>query len=759
MRVLVNYDPKEKPYLSLLAYALKGAGLQAFSTVATMTMSELMNKADVVAADAVLVCNPSTLQNLTQDPTASLDAYRGSRLNYRKPTIILNSLSHLVSKPDGEWLLHLDLKKLKTIHVPAAPFTFFVLDSKERMQAARQVINSSFMIATDIETDYFNGPDPKNPDDVQGGDTIITCCSWSCLQRNGSIVTFVLPLVTFGEDFWRTNDEYAEAIRFMQEANASPAVKVMQNGMYDSLHYLRYHAPPNNFQIDTLGIQHATYSELPKDLSYLSSIHLYDHVHWKEELATAKKNRDLHLYWTYNAKDSWRTLRIAIEQLRTMPAYAKKNYAETFKLIYPALYCGFEGLKMDNTVRLQVKAEAEAKLLAAKQRLCIMFADPNFNPGSWQQVETYIYKVFGAKKPNIGKSKSCTDEKNLTAVGSQHPLLAKLTTEILTYRENQKAIGTYFTFPQLNGRLLYSLDPFGTESGRMACRASSMWVGTQVQNIPNYAKSMLVADPGYVLCEIDNKQSEARCTAYLAKEYNLSDALEDAEFDFYKRLGTLFFDIPYAEVSDFFRNKVLKKIVHGTNYMMGADTFIENVGNEVLFEAASKLGITLVEIPVKNNPTHKTLKQFAKDLLEVYHKPFPRIRAWYKEVYAEILSTGMLISPSGITRKFFGNIAKDHKMLRSGVAHLPQNLSVVVLNKGFWKIYKHLVLPSQGKFRLKAQVHDSVLSQFPEAEKEYWVKRKQELMDNPIDVYGRTLRIPTDAAVGPNWSKKFLTHL
>ena len=759
MRVLVNYDPLEKNYLSLLAYALKGHGITALSTAATHTYEELMLKASTVSADAILICKRSTLANLVQDQSATLDAYRGSRFNYKHPTYILNSLSHIVSKPEGEWLLHNDLNKLKTLHLPAVPFQFHVLDSASKMEAALAVIQSALLVSIDIETDYFNGPDPKNPDDVAGGDTVITCCGWSCLRHDGSIATFVLPLITFGEDFWRTDKEYETALRFLQAANKSPSIKVMQNGMYDSLHLLRYHAEPYNWQLDTLGLQHATYSELPKDLSFLSSIHLHDHIHWKEDLTSSKKNRDLHAYWSYNAQDCFRTLRIAIQQLRTMPAYAKTNYAQTFKLVYPCLYCGFEGILMDNTVRLEIKASAEAKLEEAKRKLQIMFADPNFNPGSWQQVEKYIYHVFGAKKPNIGKSKSCTDEKNLIAVGAQHPLLAKLTSEIITYRENQKAIGTYFTFPQLHGRLYYSLDPFGTESGRMACRASSMWVGTQAQNIPDYAKKMLIADPGFVICEIDNKQSEARCTAYLAKEYGLSDALEDAERDFYKQLGTLFFNIPYEDVTDFFRNKVLKKIVHGTNYMMGAETFIENIGNEILFEAAAKLGIVLTETPIRNDPKSKTPKAFAKELLDVYHKPFPRIRIWYKEIYNEILTTGQLASPNGVVRKFFGNIAKDHRMLRGAVAHLPQNLSVSILNKGFWKIYKHLVLPSKGEFRLKAQVHDSVLTQFPEARKEYWVKRKQELMDNPIQIHGRTLSIPTDAAVGPNWSKKSLTHL
>lgn len=754
MRVLVNYQLSDKPYISMLAVILRDANIQAMSTAQAMSRQELMHKAKMASAEAVVIINEATLQACTFDKDATLDAYRGSRINYEVPVLVVNSLAHLVSKPEGEWLLRRDLQKLRHISKKAPEFSFTLIDNVGKMPAVEQWLSECLLIATDIETDVFGGPDKKDKDNVEAGTTLITCCSWAGLHPTQGIATFVLPLITFGEDYWRSNSEYAEALQCMQRINASAVPKVMQNGMYDSTHYIRYHAEPHNFTLDTYGMGWAEYSELGRDLSYLSSLHLFDHLHWKEDLATAKKNKDQYLYWSYNAKDSWRTLRIAIEQLRNLPAYARTNYAKHFKMVYPALYCSFEGLHVDNTIRLQVKAEAEKKQEAALVTLQTMFADPNFNPGSWQQVELYIYRVFGAKKPNIGKSKSCTDEKNLKAVGEQHPLLARITDEILIYRENAKAIGTYFEFKQINSRLLYALDPFGTETGRMACRSSSLWAGTQVQNIPPYAKRMLLADEGYELVEIDNKQSEARCTGYLAKEYNLVAALEDATRDFYKQLGTLFFQIPYEQVTDFFRNAVLKRIVHGTNYMMGADTFIENIGAQVLYETAQKLGIEIVLVAVRNDPTKMTLKAFAKSLLDVYHKPFPRIRAWYQELYSEILATGMIVSPSGITRRFFGNIVKDHKMLRSAVAHVPQNLSVEILNEGFYKIYKQLVLPSEGRFRLKAQIHDSIMAQYKQEERHIWLPKMKELMRNPVNIYGRELLIPTDAKAGRSWYKK-----
>lgn len=751
MRVLVNYSSTEKNMLPVLAALGKRLNLTFAATSMDLTPSELIAKARMGHCAAILLCNEQTLVNLVPGKKPSLDLWRGSRLNYEIPVIVCNKLDHINTVEHGEWLLTKDLEKFQSIGLSAPKFEFTALTDRSQFQAAARTIGKAMLVAYDVETNLLN--EPKDPEDVNGGDSIITCASWACLTPAGRIEVFVLPLVNLnGADFWSDAYSYGEAIAFLRDVNATSSPKGMHNGLYDCYHSIRYQAEPHNWVLDSMGLAHSQFSELPKDLAFVASYTLPDYRQWKTESDEAKDSGDQHRYWGYNALDTWYTLRILIQQLRNLPAYAKQNYADTFKLVYPALYCGFEGIKIDNEARKRLKAEQEAKLQEAERNLRIAFANPNFNPGSWQQKQFYLYEILGAKNPKIGKSSSGTDEKNLKAIAEQHPMLALIVDWILDYMGAQKAVGTYFTFRQLNERLLYSLDPFGTETSRMACKASSFWVGTQAQNIPYYAKEMLVADDGDEMAEFDNSQSEARCTAYLAQEPALIAALEDAVKDFYKTLATLFFDIPYEEVTDFFRNKVLKRIVHGTNYMMGAGTFIENIGAKILFEAAHKLGISIVDIPRKNKAYELTLRQFATLLLDKYHIPFPRVRVWYGEIRNEVATTRMLHSPLGTARFFFGDISKNHKTFRSAVAHAPQHLSVKILNRGFWRCYKELVIPSQGKFRLKAQVHDSVLACWPEDERHIWHPRMQACLTNPVTVHGRTLLIPIDSKVGQNWA-------
>ncbi len=771
MKILINYMAHEAAYLPVLQYYVRNCGYAAEVTTSTLSISELVTKAKSRGCQGIFLCNESTLKGLVPAKNATLDLYRGSRLDYSIPVIVGNSLAQVHTVDHGKFILQTDLEKFKRLGCKETKnFTFDVLDSTDKFKDALEEIRNAVVVAYDIETVTISkegkvqaGDTDEESDAVEGGETIITCASYSCFTSQGQIKTFVLPFYNFMQRHWHNDSEFGLAIQFLREANATDTPKVMHNGMYDCIHSIVYHAWPRNFCLDTLAMMHAQYSSLPKSLDFVASVTLPDFYQWKPQSKEASESKDINKYWEYNAKDTFNTLRVCLHYLKHLPAYARRNYASQFKLVYPSLYCGFEGFLIDNDKREKLRSERVKVLEQMLSELQIMVDDvgdihakkpTGFNPGSYRQVQFYIYDVLGAKDPRIGFKKDAnkrktriergTDEKNLSAVGEQHPILHAITSRILKYKEAQKAIGTYFDFVQRNGRLLYNINPFGTDTGRMSAQKSSFWCGTQAQNIPHYAKEMLVADPGFILCEPDNSQSEARCTAYLAQDEKLIKALETPGRDFYKTLGTLFFEIPYEKVTTEFRNLVLKKIVHGTNYMMGAETFIQNAGVDNLMYAASTLGIKIGPLPGQI-----TLKGFATMLLNKYHMPFARIRPWYAEVKNEISSTHMLKSPLGHTRYFFGDIQKKHQIFASAVAHGPQNLSVSILNIGWWKQWQ-LQKREPGDFRMKAQIHDSAPFQYRKGREDIR-KEAIECFNNPVVIHGRTLRIPVDYKSGVNW--------
>lgn len=763
MRLLVNYDKGESNYLSILQYYIKREGYEAVATSATLSIGELVAKAQSAKCQGIFLCNAETLANCVPGTSPSLDDWRGSLLSFSVPTIVGNSLLHANTIPYGGWLLGKDLARFKVLKDISKnqEFNYTVLETVDMFFDAYNDLSTAEFISYDIETKTINGDETNN----RAGDTIITCCSWTACYADKSLRTYVLPLVNFLQDHWLSDIDYGRAISLLRQINALEIPKAMHRGMYDAMHSIIYQAEPAYWVLDTMAMTHCEFSEIPKDLSFVASITDNNYCQWKGEAEAAAKEQDIRRYWAYNAKDSWQTARIVLYYLDKLPAYARKNYQAQFKLVYPALYCNFEGFLIDQNKRTEIREKEAIRQAEALSRLRISLADPKFNPGSWQQVAKYLYDILGAADPKIGKKRDSktgkktqqtrgTNEKNLLAAGQQHPILLRITDAIINYRKAQKAVSTYMDFLQKNARLLWELDPFGTESERMACTASSLWCGTQVQNIPSYAKPMLIADEGFILVEIDNSQSEARCTAYLSQDLKLIAALEDKTKDFYTTLGFLFFSIPYEKVTKEFRNKILKKIVHGTNYMMGAQTFVENAGAQNLLDATAQLNIK-VTMDSKPKTGWITLKQFAQVLLDSYHVPFFRVKEWYQEIKQEIITTKKLKSPLGHVRYFFGDVAKSHTAFNSAVAHAPQNLSVSILNIGFWKVWQ-LVKKHKGKLRLKAQIHDSILAQYKIEQSEIgqstYIKNDLiQAMNNPIKVHNRTMLIPTDCKIGTSW--------
>lgn len=739
MKVLINYQPEDKGYLPVVAGMLKKAGHEAVATAKTLSMSELLAlaRSSNVLAGGILLANEVTLGDLVKigRKKVTLDSFRGSRLNFSTPVIVTNPFTHIRTVQYGKWLLEKDLGKFAHLGKKPHQLPFKVLETANDFQTAETICARCLVLSIDIET---------------ATEGVITCISFTGLLPSLDTVTYVIPFVDFGQNHWTRETDYAAAIQCMQRLCLSDVPKMMFNATYDAQYLIRYHAYPRNLVIDVMGMAHSEYSELPKTLDFTASRLLWDFYQWKHEADVSKQNKEIRSYWGYCAKDSWNTLRCFLAMLPDFPQYAIRNYQMAFKLIYPCLYCSFEGVKIDGEKRAAERQKAQDIVDEKEKTLRIITATPTFNPRSPKQVARFLFDILGAKRIN---GDSTDGKKVLPRVAEQHPLLARIVDDLETYRGEAKAISNYYDFWQWCGRLLYSLGPFATDTSRFSSRASNFFkwnweaktpgpesYGTQIQNIPEYAKGMIVADDGFEMFEADNNKSEARCVAWQSNCRALMAALEDTSKDFYKVLATIFFGLKYEDVTKDMRNRLIKRICHGTNYMMGDDTFIQTCGVAELLKGAAMLRMRIASV-----------KAFAKFLLGIYHTKFPEVRKDYVETKNEVRRTSKLVSPMGHTRHFFGNISEDHKVFRMAVAHRPQNLSVTILNRGFWKVYQ-LVLVSNGDLRLKAQIHDSIWGQYKDGLRAKYEPLILEAMNNPVKMHnGLTLSIPVDFAAGKTW--------
>lgn len=697
---------------------MKEAGLTGAATEKTYDITTLQRMASHAKCEAILLTNPDTLINLLGEK-ATLDKYRGTRINYPIPVIVANPFEHIHSVTYGKWLLKNDLKKFHKLKVKPLPFDFIVVNTQETRSQALAFLKNCFLISFDIESDSA----PQ-----------MTCISLTGLDHQGRVQVFVVPLVDFDKIHYSTPEELGETLVFIRTVAALDVIKVAFNGIYDSQYMTLYDAMPLNYLIDVMMLFWSKYAELPRSLDFVASILGYDYFFWKDESDAAKKNKDIRSYWAYCGKDSWWTMRCLLEMLTQLEDYQTHIYNRTFRLTFPVLYTAYQGMLINPEEKAKGKAEAEARLSVLLDNLRKMAASPTFNPQSSQQVAQLVYDIIGAKKEDKKGEGRSTSAKVLNRVSMQHPLLARICGDVIKYREENKAISTYYEVEEKNGRLLFNLDPSGTETGRFACKASSFWVGTQIQNIPPYAKKYLWFDKDKIGIEADKNKSEARCVAYASQCVKLIEALEDPEKDFYKVCSELFFGIPWNEVTDEMRNDVTKHIIHGTHHCMGPEPFIDTATPQAVFRAM-KMVLTKT----------KNMQDFVKYLLSLYHKAFPEVKnPYWANLLKDAAITGRTVSPLGWTRVFFGDPHKNHKVFRGIVAHQSQNLSVDLINESFWEVYRHLVLPSKGEFNLIAQIHDSILGQAVKGKEMYYAAKMREIMANSVEIHGRKMLIPVD---------------
>ena len=590
----------------------------------------------------------------------------------------------------------------------------------------------------------------------------IYCIGFGIILHNKNtnsfeIKNYVLPLT----------DEYS--LLTAEKALSSPCEKIMQNGMFDATHLITYNLPITNWRWDTLGMMHSWYSELPRRLDFIAAFMLRDAVYWKDE----KKSTSLFEKYQYNAKDTYNTACIFLAWMGEAPDWAKKNYLITFPEVFPMLHCGLEGVLVDEKKKAEIKLEQETILNKALQDIRIGLGSPEFNPNSPKQLQR-MCKVLGVKDIKS------TDAKDMQKYTKGNPLMAWIVPKIIEYKKSMKLLSTYINSNLYGNRLLYSLNPFGTETARTASKASNLYIfhpnrsgaaafesyGTQVQNLPPYAKKMMKADEGWLLFEIDKSASESWCTAALSREEKLWTTLTTKE-DFHCANASMFFGIPYEELYDVATGEKLnvplrnlaKRVNHGANYNMGALVLVETMGEANIFEARRLILLALEKRNLQSTYQYKSLLlstqtiQIATYLLSLFDRAYPAIRGrWQQEIIREVLTTNKLVSPSGWTRYCFGNPSANKLDLNAYVAHGPQHLSVKLVNKSLIDIWRELALPLGNKLRLKAQIHDSIFGQYRIGCEDV-VHQAEKLMRVPITIHGKELLIPNDIELNKEFWK------
>jgi DNA polymerase I-like protein with 3'-5' exonuclease and polymerase domains len=695
---------REEEYISSLAAKVRTNGIQAIICTCPKAMTMLLG---------CLIDFRHPLDKRGTKKRLALDDYAGSffsvpaeKFGTDKPVdvLILNPLKHLVTTPEGPFVFKRFISKITSPErwFPQTEFSW-ELWTPAKSDVLLAKFSNAKLISCDIET-YM--------DDEQRR---IHCVGYAALFADGTTHTIVVPF------------KCMLAHQFVRNLNSSPVPKVFQNGMYDNLYFLRFNVPVCNWLHDTQHLFHSWYSELPKRLDFITAFAVRRIRFWKDDSAGSEHN-----LFEYNARDCWATLTAYMALILEVPSWARDNYLLEFPLVFPCLHMEADGLSLDRERFEAGKQKAEAALAEKSARLAKWFGD-KFNPASPDQCKRLL-KVLG-----MGDVESA-DAKAMNACAAVHPFNELIVSEILAYRKQAKLLSTYFVWDKFwNGRLYYKTNPAGTDTGRLASTESSFWTGLQIQNIPQgkAVKSWIRCDDNWDgLAEGDYAQSEARCVGYMSGCEALIKLVE-SDKDYHSWNAHKFFGVPYEQVDKSLRN-LSKRVNHGSNYNMGPAVLLETMGPKAVAEAR-----ILLKLPAK-----WTLVQVCQHLLRTYELTYPEVKKdWYDDIKRTIKLTKKLVSPLGWTRWFFADPSASKPALNAAVAHGPQNLSVGIINRVFYRVWHSSVYGElRDKVRLKAQIHDSLFFAYRGADTP---ERVRETMKEPVQIKGtdgkvRTMLIPPD---------------
>ena len=129
---------------------------------------------------------------------------------------------------------------------------------------------------------------------------------------------------------------------------------------------------------------------------------------------------------------------------------------------------------------------------------------------------------------------------------------------------------------------------------------------------------------------------------------------------------------------------------------------------------------------------------------------FPKIREWHEEIKTLIETEGVITTPLGMRRQFWGR-PYDLATLREAVAFQPQSMVGWILNIGLYNVFQNL--ERGGDLQILANGHDAILGQVPMGMEKIYEPLILREMEIEVPVKGRIMKVPVDIKWGPNWKK------
>jgi len=711
-------------------------------------------------SEPVCTNSQAILWYLTAPKKHTLNAARGSVYHYTNtsavtyPIIIMEPLRNAFFSEQNKWIFQSDLRKAvrydKRLAKSEPPFQYKLCNSRDTLEELRECSRLATLIAIDCETK------PR----------IITCIGYTFYLANGTCKSFTIPIFDGSRangSFWENPADETYAWKIIREIHGNATPKIMQGGHYDAAWFIRYNIPTRNYIFDTMVAQYSLYADLPKNLAFLASMYTNTSQVWKDVRGQAEYNQDE--YWKYCARDSYYTLLIALNLfplIKQIP-YAWENYKRIFYLNTAiCLKMSMRGLKIDQEVHHNLidiwKKETRENLL----RLKIITDNPEFNPEAPNDVAHIIYDIYKMPVTRLQSSrysklgKRSTDAKILKIYKEEinHPLVHNFIDALEKYKSPKGNLNKYGEAELIGGRYMYDLSAAATRFGRLSSNTHQFYAGGNSQNFPKNIKHMFRADPGYVYVSLDYSQSDDYFIAFTSQDPNKMEIMQSG-LDVHSYHVEKFFGVPYEQVLAGKKShdpyivdpktglrQIMKKVVHGKNYLMEFNTLLNSIGRDAAIMAGNVLQLDLGSL------SHDKLLNVCKILGDKYDGHmglYNTLRPWQKKEIRECQKNGrLLVCYNGFTRHYFESFDNPETQ-RDIIAAVGQGGTAGNINKALVEIHK--TYDDGVTFMLMNQVHDSIEAQV--RKDSMWIIPKLlDIMQTPCVIHGREFVVPVDVEIG-----------
>ena len=411
-------------------------------------------------------------------------------------------------------------------------------------------------------------------------------------------------------------------------------------------------------------------------------------------------------YACYEAYIAWKSKEILESNLKEKGMYELYENIE-MPLVFVLYDMEKEGIRADGDKLKEYSRELAVSINKIEKRI-YEEAGEEFNINSPKQLGVVLFEKL--QLPNEKKTKTgySTSAEVLDKLAPDHPIVA----DVLEYRQLSKLKSTYAdgltNFIEQDGKIHTTFNQTITATGRLSSTDPNL------QNIPirielgKLIRKVFLPEEGHLFVDSDYSQIELRVLAHLSDDEKLIEAFKNGQ-DIHRSTASLVFDTPFDEVTDIQRRNA-KAVNFGIVYGISA------------FGLANDLNIGRKE---------------AQAYIDSYFEKYPKIKAFLDKTVSEAKEKGYIKTMFGRIRPI-PELSSSNFMQRQFGERVAMNSPIQgtaadIIKIAMIRVHDRL-LKDNLKSKLILQVHDELLIETAEDEKEYVIELLEEEMHKAADL-------------------------